>query len=60
MKYTYIKYIISEFTKQHPLSSTEKLESRLLKASEDDVYRVANTIERFGIEILENLVRNNV
>lgn len=60
MKYTYIKYIISEFTKQYPLSSTEKLESRLLKASEDDVYRVANTIERFGIEILENLVRNNV
>lgn len=50
MKYQYINYIIAEFQKQHPTVSAEKLEIVLKNASEDELYRVANAIERFGIE----------
>lgn len=51
MKYKYINYIISEFQKEYPTVSTERLEKELLKYSEDDLYRVANAIDRFGVRI---------
>lgn len=60
MKYQYINYIIGEFQKQYPAASTEKLESVLSKASEDELYRVANAIDRFGIKSVVNLVKNSI
>lgn len=60
MRSTYINYIISEFIKVYPWCSSDSLRRKICNYKDDDVYRVANTIERFGIEILENLVRNNV
>lgn len=60
MKYKYINYIVREFTKQYPTISTEKLESRLLKASEDELNRVADLIQRFGVETIGKLVKNNI
>lgn len=60
MKYKYINYIVSEFAKQYPTISTEKLESRLSKASEDELNRVADAIQRFGVEVISKLVKNNV
>ena len=60
MKYKYINYIVSEFTKQYPTISAEKLESRLLKASEDELNRVADLIQRFGVETIGKLVKNNI
>ena len=52
MKYKYINYIVTEFQKYHPTASTERLEQILLKSSEDDLYRLANAIDRFGLETL--------
>lgn len=60
MKYKYINYIVSEFQKQYPTTPTEKLESVLRKASDDELYRVANAIDRFGIESIVNLVKNSI
>lgn len=60
MKYKYINYIVREFTKQYPTMSAEKLENILLKASEDELNRVADAIQRFGVETIGKLVKNNV
>lgn len=60
MKYKYINYIVGEFQKQYPTAPIEKLESVLNKTSEDELYRVANAIDRFGIESITNLVENNI
>ena len=60
MKYKYINYIVREFAKQYPTISAEKLESRLLKVSEDERNRVADAIQRFGVETMAELVKNNV
>lgn len=54
MRYKLISYIVKEFQKQYPTASAEKLENRLMKASEEDLYRVADAIERFGVK---NLIR---
>lgn len=54
MKYKYINYIVGEFQKQYPTTPTEKLDGVLRKASDDELYRVANAIDRFGIEVLLN------
>lgn len=60
MKYKYIDYIIDEFIKQYPTTSAEKLENRLSKVSEDELYRIANMIERFGIENVAEVVKNSI
>lgn len=53
MKYKYIKYIVKEFSKEYPTTPSEKFEDRLSKASEEDLYRVANAIQRFGVKNLK-------
>ena len=60
MKYKYINYIVNEFQKQYPAALTEKLENVLLKASEDELYRVANAIDRFGIQVLLNQFKEEI
>ena len=60
IKYKYINYIVHEFSKQYPTISTEKLESILSKASEDELNRVTDSIQRFGVEAIGKLVKNNV
>ena len=53
MKNKCVNYIISELKKLYPNASTKRIEDLLYKSSEDDVYRIANMIDRFGIEILD-------
>ena len=55
MKYKYINYIIDEFQKYNPTVSIEKIESVLFKYSEDELYRLSNAIERFGVK---NIIYN--
>lgn len=55
MKYKYINYIIDEFQKHNPTVPIEKIESVLFKYSEDELYRLSNTIERFGVK---NIIYN--
>ena len=50
MKYKYINYIVEEFQKIFPHSDTKRMEDILYQASDSEVYRVANAIERFGLE----------
>ena len=60
MKYKYINYIVTEFQKQYPTTSAERLEAKLQHASEDELYRIANAIERFGVESLVSLIKENI
>lgn len=55
MKYKYINYIIDEFQKHNPIVPIEKIESVLFKYSEDELYRLSNAIERFGVK---NIIYN--
>lgn len=56
MKYKYMNYIIAEFQKLHPTVSTQQLETKLQRASEDELYRIANAIERFGCKAIEESI----
>lgn len=56
----YIDYIIQEATKAFPATDWEKLKPRVISYSDDDIYRIANAIERFGIESMVELVKNNI
>lgn len=56
----YIDYIIQEATKAFPETGWEKLRPRMISYSDDDVYRIANAIERFGIENVLELVKNSI
>jgi hypothetical protein len=60
MKYKYINYIVTEFQKQYPTTPTDRLEAKLQHTSEDELYRIANAIERFGVESLVSLVKKSV
>lgn len=53
MRNQYIAYIIAEFKKAYPHASESRLKECMHTASEDELYRVVNAIERFGIEILK-------
>lgn len=55
MKYKYINYIIDEFQKYNLTVPIEKIESVLFKYSEDELYRLSNAIERFGVK---NIIYN--
>lgn len=55
MRYKYIDYIVGEFLKEYPTASAEVFERVLSKYSEDDLYRTANAIERFGLKIWMSL-----
>lgn len=59
-KKEYIDYIIQEATKAFPATDWEKLRPRIISYSEDDIYRIANAIERFGIESLVEFVKNSI
>lgn len=54
----YIDYIINEATKAFPETDWEKLRPKAHYYSDDDIYRVANAIERFGIENVVAFVKN--
>ena len=56
MKYEYINYIIAEFQKQYPTVSVKRLEIKLKNATEDELYRIANAIERFGVKAIEESI----
>lgn len=56
----YIDYIIQEATKAFPANDWNKLRQRMISYSEDDIYRIANAIERFGVESLVELVKNSI
>ena len=57
-KREYIDYIISEATKIFPETNWEKLRPRMISYSDDDIYRIANAIDRFGIENVIQFVKN--
>jgi hypothetical protein len=57
MKSQNINYIVTEFQTRYPTGNIEKLKDMLSKATEDEVYRVANAIDRFGIEVLLECVQ---
>lgn len=57
MKYKYISYIVSEFGKAYPTTAADGFENKLLQKSEDELYRLANAIDRFGVEILVNCIK---
>lgn len=52
MKYKYINYIIKEFCKEYPTTPTKRFEDKLQQSTEDDLYRLANAIQRFGVKNL--------
>ena len=56
----YIDYIIQEATKAFPGTDWNKLRPRMISYSEDDIYRIANAIERFGIESVVEFVKNSI
>lgn len=56
----YIDYIIQEATKAFPETDWNKLRPRMISYSEDDIYRIANAIERFGIESVVKFVKNSI
>lgn len=56
----YIDYIIQEATKAFPATDWNKLRPRMISYSEDDIYRIANAIERFGIESVVEFVKNSI
>ena len=56
----YIDYIIAEATKAFPETDWEKLRPKAHSYSDDDIYRVANAIERFGIENVIQFVKNSI
>lgn len=58
MRYKCINYIVNEFQKEYPTASTEVLENVLLKHSEDDLYRTANAIERFGLKVWMSVIHD--
>ena len=59
MKHKYINYIIKEFCNAYPTTPTIKFENKLKQASEDDLYRLANAIQRFGIENIKEAMLCN-
>ncbi len=59
-KKEYIDYIIQEATKVFPATDWEKLRPRMISYSEDDIYRIANAIERFGVENVVAFVKNSI
>ena len=56
----YIDYIIVEATKVFPETDWEKLRPKVHTYSDDDIYRIANAIERFGIENVIQFVKNSI
>lgn len=56
----YIDYIIAEATKAYPETNWEKLRPRAVSYSDDDIYRIVNAIERFGIESVVESVKNSI
>lgn len=56
----YIDYIIQETAKAFPETNWEKLRPMAHSYSDDDIYRIANAIERFGIESLVEFVKNSI
>ena len=56
----YIDYIIAEATKAFPETDWERLRPRVVSYSDDDLYRIANAIERFGIDSMVELVKNSI
>lgn len=50
MKSECINYIVREFQKIFPNSDTKRMKEILSQASDNEVYRVVNAIERFGLE----------
>ena len=45
-------YIVNEFKKTYPDTSTERIEEILHKGSDEDIYRLANAIDRFGVKLI--------
>lgn len=56
----YIDYIIAEAIKAFPETDWEKLRPKAISYSDDDLYRIANAIERFGIENVIQFVKNSI
>lgn len=48
--------ILDEFSKEYPHGDVERLKTILDNACFDDVLRVANAVERFGIRTLMDVV----
>ena len=54
---SYINYILEEYAKAFPSGNADAVRDKLVKASTDDLYRVANAISRFGVkDIIENYI----
>ena len=45
-------YIVNEFKKAYPNASTERIEEILRKGSDDEIYRLADAINRFGVKLI--------
>ena len=56
MKYKLINYIIKEFGKEYPTTPTKRFEDRLRQSTEDDLYRLADAIQRFGVTSLKEAI----
>lgn len=48
--------ILDEFSKEYPHGDVERVRTILDKASFEDVLRIANAVERFGIRTLMDVV----
>ena len=57
MKYKYISYIVNEFSKVYTSTLTDSFENKLLQKSADELYRLANAIDRFGVENLVDCIK---
>lgn len=53
MRQQNIEYIVTKFQQAYPNVSMEKLRTRLSSASTDDICRLADIIERVGIETIK-------
>ena len=56
MKRLYIDYIVKKLCEKYPTISSETFERIFLRHTEEEVYRYANMISRFGFDAVEAAV----
>lgn len=53
-----VNYIISEFQKEYPTCNADRLLQCCRVYSDDEIYRFANAIERFGLTTIMSFIHD--
>lgn len=54
----FINYIVSEFQREYPTCNTDLLLRGFKSYSDDEIYRFANAIERFGLKAMMSYIHD--